>query len=170
MTIHITNSDTFPRESARVAARGRCTVEFLLRKTVIGIFAACCAAQSVGAPQLIATPIAPGVYALLGSGGEVTAENGGRIANAAFVVGPGGIVVMDTGISYREGEEIIAAIKSVSAAAHPSCNPHPSQPGSNLWCRRIPGSRHSRFGAPPQRGVNRVALRNVSLPSAIDTW
>ena len=115
MTIYTADSDTSPPESARVAARGHCAVEFLLCKTVIGIVAACCAAQSVDAAQLIATPIAPGVYAVLGSGGEVTAENGGRIANAAFVVGPGGIVVMDTGISYREGEEIIAAIKSVSA-------------------------------------------------------
>ena len=58
--------------------------------------------------------VAPGVYALLGSGGEVIPENGGRTANAAFVVGPRGVVVVDTGISYREGERIIAAVKSVS--------------------------------------------------------
>jgi hypothetical protein len=58
--------------------------------------------------------VAPGVYALLGSGGEVIPENGGRTANAAFVVGPRGVVVVDTGISYREGERIIAAVRSVS--------------------------------------------------------
>lgn len=58
--------------------------------------------------------MATGVYALLGSGGEITPENGGRVANAAFIVGPRGIVVVDTGSSYREGEEIIAAVKNVS--------------------------------------------------------
>jgi glyoxylase-like metal-dependent hydrolase (beta-lactamase superfamily II) len=64
--------------------------------------------------QPTAVMVAPGVYALLGSGGEVIPENGGRTANAAFVVGPRGVVVVDTGISYREGERIIAAVKSVS--------------------------------------------------------
>jgi glyoxylase-like metal-dependent hydrolase (beta-lactamase superfamily II) len=58
--------------------------------------------------------VAPGVYALVGSGGEVTPENSGRTANAAFVVGPRGVVVVDTGISYREGEKIISAVRSVS--------------------------------------------------------
>jgi glyoxylase-like metal-dependent hydrolase (beta-lactamase superfamily II) len=54
------------------------------------------------------------VYALPGSGGEITPVNGGRTANVAFVVGPRGIVVVNTGISYREGEEIIAAVKRIS--------------------------------------------------------
>jgi glyoxylase-like metal-dependent hydrolase (beta-lactamase superfamily II) len=58
--------------------------------------------------------VAQGVYALPGSGGDVTPENGGRIANVAFIVGPDGVIVVDTGISYRQGEEIIAAVKSVS--------------------------------------------------------
>ena len=58
--------------------------------------------------------VAPGVYAVLGSGGEITPENGGRTANAAFIVGPGGVIVVDTGISYREGEEIIAAVNRAS--------------------------------------------------------
>ena len=58
--------------------------------------------------------VAPGVYAILGSGGEITPENGGRTLNVAFIVGPRGIVVIDTGISYREGEEIIAAVERVS--------------------------------------------------------
>jgi glyoxylase-like metal-dependent hydrolase (beta-lactamase superfamily II) len=54
------------------------------------------------------------VYAILGSGGEITPENGGRTANVAFVVGPGGTIVVNTGMSYRQGEEIIAAVKSIS--------------------------------------------------------
>jgi glyoxylase-like metal-dependent hydrolase (beta-lactamase superfamily II) len=58
--------------------------------------------------------VAAGVYALLGSGGDITPENGGRTANVAFIVGPRGIVVVDTGTSYRQGENIIAAVKSIS--------------------------------------------------------
>jgi glyoxylase-like metal-dependent hydrolase (beta-lactamase superfamily II) len=58
--------------------------------------------------------VAEGVYAVLGTGGEVRRENGGRTANLAFVVGPDGVVVVDTGISYREGEDIIAAVKRIS--------------------------------------------------------
>jgi glyoxylase-like metal-dependent hydrolase (beta-lactamase superfamily II) len=50
----------------------------------------------------------------LGSGGEITPENGGRTANVAFVVGSRGVVVVSTGASYREGENIIAAVKSIS--------------------------------------------------------
>jgi glyoxylase-like metal-dependent hydrolase (beta-lactamase superfamily II) len=81
---------------------------------VIAILAAACAAQSVRAVQPKIVMVAAGVYALLGSGGEITPENGGRTANVAFIVGPRGIVVVDTGTSYREGEDIIAAVKSIS--------------------------------------------------------
>jgi glyoxylase-like metal-dependent hydrolase (beta-lactamase superfamily II) len=102
------------RRSGTITARGRFAVENILRTTVIGILAALCAAQSVRAAQPTAVMVAPGVYALLGSGGEIAPENGGRTANAAFVVGPGGVIVVDTGISYREGEEIIAAVERIS--------------------------------------------------------
>ena len=105
---------TQSRRSGKAGARGRVAAEFLLCKTVICIFAAICAAHSVRAAQPTATQVAPGVYALFGSGGEITPDNGGRTANVTFVVGPRGVVVVDTGISYREGEEIIAAVKSVS--------------------------------------------------------
>lgn len=102
------------RGSGKITARGRFAGENLLCKTLIGILAAFCAVQSVRAAQPTAVMVAPDVYALLGSGGEITPENGGRTANVAFVVGPRGVIVVDTGISYREGEEIIAAVKSIS--------------------------------------------------------
>jgi glyoxylase-like metal-dependent hydrolase (beta-lactamase superfamily II) len=94
--------------------QGRFAVENLLGKVAIGILAGLCAVQHINAKQLVPVEVAPGVYIIAGSGGEIARENGGRIANVAFVVGPGGVVVVDTGISYREGEEIIAAVKSVS--------------------------------------------------------
>jgi glyoxylase-like metal-dependent hydrolase (beta-lactamase superfamily II) len=103
------------RGSGTIAARGRFEVASVLCRTVVGILAAFCAAQGACALQPTPAMVAPGVYALIGNGGEITPENGGRTANVAFVVGPGGIVVMDTGISYRQGEEIIAAVKSISS-------------------------------------------------------
>jgi len=93
----------------------RATVEDLRRTAVIGIFAALCATPSVRAVQPTAVEVASGVYAMLGSGGEISPDNGGRIANIAFIVGPGGVIVVDTGMSYRQGEEIIAAVKNISS-------------------------------------------------------
>jgi len=55
-----------------------------------------------------------GVYVLRGTGGEITPENAGRVANAAFIVGPDGVLVVDTGISYRHGEAIIAAVEGIT--------------------------------------------------------
>jgi glyoxylase-like metal-dependent hydrolase (beta-lactamase superfamily II) len=78
------------------------------------MLAAACTAQNLHAERLEPVMVAADVYALLGSGGEVTPENGGRTANVAFVVGSRGVVVVNTGISYREGEDIIAAVQSVS--------------------------------------------------------
>jgi glyoxylase-like metal-dependent hydrolase (beta-lactamase superfamily II) len=82
---------------------------------VVVLLAAACATQCVGAAQPKVVTVAPGVYALLGSGGDITPENGGRTANVAFVVGPRGVVVVDTGTSFREGEDIVAAVRSVSS-------------------------------------------------------
>lgn len=98
-----------------IAAR-RCVVAADLRcKAILVVFAASTlAAHGVGAAPPAAVVVAPGVYALPGTGGEITPGNGGRTANVAFVVGPRGVVVVDTGISYREGEEIIAAVKRVT--------------------------------------------------------
>jgi glyoxylase-like metal-dependent hydrolase (beta-lactamase superfamily II) len=72
-----------------------------------------CAGSAFGAPM---TPVAvaPGVYALMGEAGEVSAANLGRVANIGFVVGPRGVVVIDSGVSFREGEDIIAAVGRVS--------------------------------------------------------
>lgn len=59
--------------------------------------------------------VAPGVYMLRGLDGEVDEETLGRIGNAGFIVGPRGVVVVDTGVSYRHGQELLAAIASVTS-------------------------------------------------------
>jgi len=58
--------------------------------------------------------IAPGVYAMLGSGDAVAPRNHGIVANNGFVVGKSGVVVIDTGASYRYGRAMIEAIHRVT--------------------------------------------------------
>jgi glyoxylase-like metal-dependent hydrolase (beta-lactamase superfamily II) len=81
---------------------------------LVAILATACATQALPVEKLEPVRVAADVYALLGSGGEITVDNGGRTANVAFIVGPRGIVVVNTGISYAQGEAIIAAVQSVS--------------------------------------------------------
>ena len=66
-----------------------------------------------GAP-LKPVRVAANAYAFIGAIGEVSPANRGRIGNAGFIVGPEGIVVIDTGISYGYGREMFAAIRRVS--------------------------------------------------------
>ena len=54
--------------------------------------------------------VAPGVYMLRGAPGEPSPANGGRVGNTGFIVGPRGVVVIDTGSSWREGRALLAAI------------------------------------------------------------
>ncbi len=67
-----------------------------------------------GAATPAPVAVAPGVYALMGQPGEIAPANLGRIANVAFVVGPRGVVVIESGVSFRHGEAIIAAVGRVT--------------------------------------------------------
>lgn len=71
-------------------------------------------AISFAARALDPVPVAPGVYAFVGEGGAPSAENRGRVANAGFVIGTTGVVVIDTGTSLRFGREMAAAIRRVT--------------------------------------------------------
>ena len=72
--------------------------------------------QAAAAADDAATPIevAPGVYMLRGAPGEPAAVNRGRIGNAGFIVGTRGVLVVDTGTSYREGRALLEAIAGVT--------------------------------------------------------
>jgi glyoxylase-like metal-dependent hydrolase (beta-lactamase superfamily II) len=61
-----------------------------------------------------AIEVATGVYMMPGASGEVDTGNLGRIGNAGFVVGDGGVVAIDTGTSYRHGVALLAAIRRVT--------------------------------------------------------
>ena len=68
-------------------------------------------AAEAGRPQALAA----GVYAFPGANEPPDAANQGRVGNLGFLIGSDGVVVIDTGSSRARGEELIAAIRSVTA-------------------------------------------------------
>jgi glyoxylase-like metal-dependent hydrolase (beta-lactamase superfamily II) len=46
--------------------------------------------------------------------GDVGPANRGRVGNAGFIVAPEGVIVVDTGVSYRYAEEMARAIRRIS--------------------------------------------------------
>ena len=70
---------------------------------------------AAGQPVHAAQRLADGVYWLPGSGGVADAQNLGRIGNAGFIVGPLGVLAIDTGTSLAHGRALLAAIHAVTA-------------------------------------------------------
>lgn len=68
--------------------------------------------QPARAGQL--TMVAPGVYMLPGTGGVADEGNQGRIGNAGFIVGPQGVLCVDTGTSFAHGQALLDAAASVT--------------------------------------------------------
>lgn len=58
--------------------------------------------------------VGEGVYAFIGDPGEIGPGNEGDIGNSGFIVGSSGVVVIDTGVSFRHGKAMIEAIRRVS--------------------------------------------------------
>jgi glyoxylase-like metal-dependent hydrolase (beta-lactamase superfamily II) len=67
------------------------------------------------ADELRPQKVADGVYAFVADTGEISRENRGDVGNSGFIVGRTGVVVIDTGISYRHGRRMLAAIGRVTA-------------------------------------------------------
>lgn len=84
----------------------------LWRARVLVAMAAALAACATAADGDAAQPlqVADGVWMLRGVPGEIGPENGGRVGNAGFIVGPQGVLVIDSGVSYAQGRELLAAI------------------------------------------------------------
>jgi glyoxylase-like metal-dependent hydrolase (beta-lactamase superfamily II) len=83
-----------------------------MRSLTALLLTACLA--SAPAFALDAIPVAPGVYAFLADTGEPSVDNGANTGNSGFIVGADGVIVVDTGISYRHGEAMLAAIARVT--------------------------------------------------------
>jgi glyoxylase-like metal-dependent hydrolase (beta-lactamase superfamily II) len=71
-------------------------------------------ASTASANNVLAVPVAPGVYMLPGAVGAADPNNLGRIGNAGFIVGDGGVIAIDTGTSYAHGQTLLAAIMQVT--------------------------------------------------------
>jgi glyoxylase-like metal-dependent hydrolase (beta-lactamase superfamily II) len=58
--------------------------------------------------------VADGVYAFIGDAGEISVANRGFVGNSGFIVGPSGVIVIDTGTSYRHGRRMLEAIARIT--------------------------------------------------------
>jgi len=76
------------------------------------------AAPAAGSPQ-VAMPapvnVAPGVYVFRGLAGETNAQDLGGTANVSAIIGPRGVAVIESGVSFRRGEAIIEALGRMTA-------------------------------------------------------
>jgi glyoxylase-like metal-dependent hydrolase (beta-lactamase superfamily II) len=90
---------------------------------VASLVAGCTVPGTVGPPATaVARPdfsptaveIGAGVFMVQGLPGAVDAHNLGRVGNAGFIVGDTGVLAIDTGTSWRNGEVLLAAIRSVT--------------------------------------------------------
>jgi glyoxylase-like metal-dependent hydrolase (beta-lactamase superfamily II) len=82
-------------------------------RRAIPLVAMWCAVVHADAVDRRVIHVADGVYALQ-SDDSVAAEDRHRPINVAFIIGPRGVAVVDTGSSSREGERIIAAIERIT--------------------------------------------------------
>jgi glyoxylase-like metal-dependent hydrolase (beta-lactamase superfamily II) len=87
------------------------------------LLAAATAAATLGIAGCAAPPpvthgfavqVAPGVFVVRGAPGAADPANLGRIGNMGFVVGPGGVVAIDTGTSYEHGRALLTEITRVT--------------------------------------------------------
>lgn len=86
--------------------------------SVKALFAVLLAVLAIACTTLPAEPrpqeVAPGVYMVPGTPGEAGAANLGRLGNSGFIVGDTGVIAIDTGVSYRHGQALLAAIARVT--------------------------------------------------------
>ena len=73
------------------------------------------AAGLAGPAAPVALKVADGVYMLPGLPGEPDERTLGRVGNAGFIVGPSGVIAIDTGVSYRHGQALLKAIRAITA-------------------------------------------------------
>jgi len=75
---------------------------------------AACATASEGNAEPLPVAVADGVYMVRGAAGEIGPDNRGRVGNTGFIVGPLGVLVVDSGVSRAQGAALLAAIARVT--------------------------------------------------------
>ena len=63
---------------------------------------------------LLPQKVADDVYAFIGETGEISSANRGFVGNSGFITGPSGVIVIDTGTSYRHGRRMLEAIAQIT--------------------------------------------------------
>jgi glyoxylase-like metal-dependent hydrolase (beta-lactamase superfamily II) len=85
-----------------------------LHNTALLAFVLLLLCRSAAALDMDFRAVAPGVYAYIGEIGMRTANNEGMNANLGFIVTDTGVVVVDSGSTWRVAEKIHAAIRRVT--------------------------------------------------------
>ena len=67
--------------------------------------------------DLIATQITPQIYVAHGPQDFPSRDTGGFMNNPGFIVGDGGVIVVDPGSSVQIGRQLLEAIRAVKALA-----------------------------------------------------
>ena len=75
-----------------------------------------CAATPGGAAYRVPVPqqLAPGVFAVVGASAEPNVQNHGAVGNQGILIGDDGVILIDTGTSYRYAEELIATVRRLT--------------------------------------------------------
>lgn len=69
-------------------------------------------AQANGVPK--PEQLAPDVYAVIGSTGEASPANRGVVGNLGILVGPEGVILVDTGTSARQARQLLDDIRDLT--------------------------------------------------------
>jgi glyoxylase-like metal-dependent hydrolase (beta-lactamase superfamily II) len=98
------------------ASRMRKRLAAWIAAAAVAMLLAACAASSLPPAPAVGKPVAlaAGVYMVQGAPGGVDTRNLGRVGNAGFIIGDAGVLAIDTGTSYRQGEQLLAAIRSMT--------------------------------------------------------
>lgn len=87
----------------------------MIRRSSLLFFALLFFSRLAGAPDMEFNAVVPGVYAFIGETGMRTYDNEGMNANSGFIVTDQGVVVVDSGSTWKVAERIHAAIRKVTA-------------------------------------------------------